>query len=182
MKVLLERALESLALMVFLIYIQVVGMATRADWLLPYLLASGLGLGATIYLLWRKTLLNRLLLGITLYFCSGLLGLTLEWDWLNNLYGELGAVAMLIWILLTGVAALWLSPYGFLAVKAPGYLSKTQGSILLLLACALAILVASCFIHNKLLGEWLPFIFLFSMRSLLLRLDRKQFTAAANAG
>jgi hypothetical protein len=175
MKIMLDRGLESLALMVFLIYIQVADMAQRADWLLPYLLSSSIGVIATFYVRHRRILLNRLLLGITLYFCSGLLGLVIEWDWLNNLYGKLGAVAMLGWILITGVVTSLLSPYGFLGVKSAGYFSIAQGSGLLLLACAVATLTATYFMQQK-------FIFLFSMRSMLLQLDRKLLKASATAG
>ncbi|WP_039915991.1 hypothetical protein [Cellvibrio mixtus] len=182
MKTILDRCIESLALMTFLIYLQVGNMATRADWLLPYLLASGIGLGATVYILRRGILLNRLLLGVTLYFCSGLLGLLVEWDWLNDLYGTLGAVAMLGWIFLTGVFTGGLSPYGFLGVRSPGYFSIVQSSGLLLIACAIATVTAWYFMHNKLLGEWVPFIFLFSMRSLLLQLHRRLLRTSAAAG
>lgn len=182
MKTILHRCIESIALMVFLIYLQVGGMATRADWLWPYLLASSIGLGATVYMVRRGILLNRLLLGVTLYFISGLFGLLGDWDWLNDLYSELGAVAMLGWIFLTGVMTSLLSPYGFLAVRSPGYFSIIQGSGLLLIACAIATATAYCFMHNKVLGEWVPFIFLFSTRSLLLQLDRKLPGASVAAG
>lgn len=182
MKTILNRCVESLALMVFLIYIQVADMNVRADWMLPYLLASSIGLCATLYILRHGILFNRLLLGVTLYFFSGLLGLLAEWDWLNDLYGELGAVAMLGWIFLTGVFTGGLSRYGFLGVRSPGYFSIAQSSGLLLSACAIATITAWCFMHNKLLGEWVPFIFLFSMRSLLLQLDQKLLRTAVAAG
>lgn len=182
MKTILDRCIESLALMVFLIYLQVADITTRADWLLPYLLASSIGLGAIVYIVRRGILLNRLLLGVAVYFFSGLFGLLVDWDWLNDLYGKLGAVAMLGWIFLTGIVTGGLSPYGFLAVRSPGYFSIARSSGLLLLACAIATVTAYCFLHNRLLGEWVPFIFLFSMRSLLLQLDRKLLRTSVAAG
>lgn len=182
MKTILDRSVESFALMVFLIYIQVVDITTRADWLLPYLLASSIALCATFYVVHRGALLNRLLLGVTVYFFSGLFGLLVGLDWLNNLYGKLGAVAMLGWIFLLGILTGGFSPYGFLAARQPGYFSIAQGSGLLLLACGIATVTAYTFMHNKLLGEWIPFIFLFSMRSLLLQLDRKLLKASVAAG
>lgn len=182
MKTILDRCIESLALMVFLIYLQVADITTRADWLLPYLLASSIGLCAIVYVVRRGILLNRLLLGVIVYFFSGLFGLLVDWDWLNNLYGKLGAVAMLGWIFLTGVITSGLSSHGFLGVRSPGYFSIAQGSALLLIACAIATITAWSFMHNKLLGEWIPFIFLFSMRSLLLQLDRKLLRTSVAAG
>lgn len=182
LKTILDRCLESFSLMAFLIYLQVTTIAARADWLIPYALASSIGLVAIVYIIHRGILLNRLLLGINLYFFSGLFALLIEWDWLNNLYGQLGPVAMLCWIFLTGTVASGVSPHGFLAVKTPGYFSLAQSSGLLLFACLLATVAASYFMGNKLLGEWLPFIFLFSMRSLLLQLDQKLRRAAVVAG
>lgn len=177
----LDQCIESLSLTIFLLYIHLADMSVRADWLLPYLLASAAGVGAIAYLYWRGLILNRLFIGITLYFCSGLAGLVTGWDWLNQTYGELGAVAMLGWVLLVGLFASFISPYGFLGVKTPGYFSVIGGSLLLLLAGLLAVTAAASFMDNKLLGEWLPFIFLFSIRSLLLQLDKKMLSAAATA-
>lgn len=180
-KSILDQCIESLSLTVFLLYIHLADMNARADWLLPYLLASAAGVGAMVYVYRRGLILNRLFIGITLYFCSGLAGLIIGWDWLNQGYGELGAVAMLGWILLAGFIASLASPYGFLGVKSPGYFSILHGSLLLLLADLLAIAAAASFMDNKLFGEWLPFIFLFSMRSLLLHLDKKMLSTAATA-
>jgi hypothetical protein len=180
-KRMLDRCIESLSLTIFLLYINLADLNTRADWLLPYLLASAAGVGAIAYLYWRGLIFNRLFIGITLYFCSGLAGLVIGWDWLNQTYGELGAVAMLGWILLAGLVASFMSPYGFLGVKTPGYFSVIGGSFLLLLAGLLATAAAASFMGNNVLGEWLPFIFLFSIRSLLLQLDKKMLSAAATA-
>ncbi|ACE82813.1 hypothetical protein [Cellvibrio japonicus] len=173
MKTWLESAAESLPLVIFLAYIQVADMAVRADWLVPYGLASAMGLATSLYLYRRKLIFNRLLLGINLYFFSGLLGLASNWDWLNQLYGQLGAVAMLGWILLTGIASGLASPHGFLGTLTPGYLSLPQNSLLLLVATGLATVTAACFMGNKWLGEWLPFIFLFSCRNLLWQLNNR---------
>ncbi|HCS63405.1 MAG TPA: hypothetical protein DIW64_04590 [Cellvibrio sp.] len=180
-KSIIDQSIESLSLTIFLLYIHLADMNARADWLLPYLLASTAGLGAMVYVYRRGLILNRLFIGITLYFCSGLVSLITGWDWLNQAYGELGAVAMLGWILLTGLVASVASPHGFLGVRSPRYFSIPGGSCLLLLAGLLATAGAASFMNNPLFGQWLPFIFLFSMRSLLLHLDKKMLTATATA-
>lgn len=180
-KSIIDQSIESLSLTIFLLYIHLADMNARADWLLPYLIASATGLGAMTYIYRRGLILNRLFIGITLYFCSGTAGLITGWDWLNQGYGELGAVAMLGWILLTGLVASVTSPHGFLGVRSVGYFSISGGSGLLLLAGLVATGAAASFMNNPLFGQWLPFIFLFSMRSLLLHLDKKMLSAAATA-
>ena len=177
----LDRCIESIALTLFLLYIHLADMAVRGDWLLPYLLASGIGIAATVYIWCRGIILNRLFLGITLYFCSGVASLLIGWDWLNQHYGELGAVAMLGWILAVGLISSLTSPRGFLGVSTPGYFSLKGGSMLLMFACVIASITAVGFMDNALLGQWLPFIFLFSMRSLLQHLDKKMLNAPVAA-
>jgi len=172
MKKFLDNSIESFALTFFLIYIHLMDIKVRADWLWPYLCASILGLAAIIYLYKKHIVLNRIFLGGTLYFCSGLLGLLINWDWLNQAYAELEAVAMLYWIVLVGIISIF-TPYGFLGIKNPGYFSNTQSSLLLLFFCIIATGIAYLFIGNTFLGEWLPFIFIFSVRGLLRFLDRK---------
>lgn len=172
MKSFFDNSIESLSLTFFLIYIHLIDIKVRADWLWPYLFASILGLSAIIYLYKKRIVLNRIFLGGTLYFCSGFLGLLFDWDWLNQAYTELEAVAMLYWILGVGIISI-LGPYGFLGIKSVGRFSKTQASLLLLLSCIIATAIATLFIGNTFLGEWLPFIFIFSTRGVLLHIDKK---------
>lgn len=178
MKKFLDNSIESFSLTFFLIYIHLIDIKVRADWLWPYLFASILGLAAIIYLYKKCIVLNRIFLGGTLYFCSGFIGLLIQWDWLNQGYADLEAVGMLYWILLVGIISIF-TPYGFLGIKNPGYFSKTQSSLLLLLSCIIATGIALRFIGNTFLGEWLPFIFIFSMRGLLRFFDRKWLKSRA---
>jgi hypothetical protein len=178
MKKFVLQSLESFALTLFLLYIHLAEMNQRADWLPPYLLASAVGVATSVYLWRRGQTLNRLFLGICLYFCSGLIGLLSDWDWLNQLYGDLGAAAMLGWIFATGIYTGLASPLGFLGAPA-GYFSTRHSSLVLLLACLLALVAALEFSHTPLFGQWLPFIFLFSTRSLLLRLAQKPLAQRA---
>lgn len=174
----LDSLLESLSLTLFLIYIHLVEMKMSQDWLAPYFLSSVTGLLASAYLIKRGVILNRLFLGITLYFLSGLFGLTVKWVWLNQLYGELGAVAMLCWIIVIGMLSSFFSTHGFLGLTQTGVFSIKTGSLLLLFACIIATVFAWHFAGSKLLGEWIPFIFLFSARSILLQLGKKELPQA----
>lgn len=181
MKKLLDNSIESLSLTFFLIYIHLIDIKVRADWIWPYLFASILGLVAIIYLYKKRIILNRIFLGATLYFCSGFMGLLIGWDWLNQAYTELEAVAMLYWILGVGIIMGSVSPYGFLGIKSVGRFSKMQASLLLLLSCIIATAIATFFIRNTFLGQWLPFIFIFSTRSLLLHIDKKPSESVTQA-
>ena len=47
--------------------------------------------------------LNRIYLGIALYFVSGTIALITRWPWLNAEYGRLEGTAMFYWVLATGL-------------------------------------------------------------------------------
>ena len=64
----------------------------------PYLASSILAIAVSAFLLYQNVILNRLFLGINVYFISGTLGLIVHWSWINHLYGVLQASGMLIWI------------------------------------------------------------------------------------
>jgi hypothetical protein len=160
----LARFAESLSLTFFVIYIHSQTVAPGEAWLLPYLLASIIGAAVSLILLHQRIVLNRLFLGINLYFFSGVLAVALQVQALNQLYAQLGAAAMLAWILLVGIGATLLAPVGVLGI------SETRSRIhswYLLAACAAAVLWAKYFKTNMALGEWLPFIALFTLRSFL---------------
>ncbi len=116
MRKFMDGLIESIPLTIFLIYSQVVEIKLSHDWLLPYFLASAAALASMSYLLWRGVVLNRLSLGINLYFFSGLFSLVVEWAWLNHLYGELRGLGMLYWIFAVGCVTTYYSRFGFLGV------------------------------------------------------------------
>src|SRR5882672_395085 len=97
------RAVEALPLAVFLIYMAVAEPRAQAEWRIPYFAATGLAIAATILLVRGGAILNRIYLGIALYFVSGTLALLTRWPWLNSEYGRLEGTAMLFWVLGVGV-------------------------------------------------------------------------------
>ncbi len=165
MRKFLASLIESIPLTFFLVYIQCVEIKVSHDWLLPYLLASIAAVLSTAYLLWKGVVLNRLIVGINLYFFSGLVGLVFGWVWLNQLYGELRGLGMLYWIFAVGCVSSCYGRFGFLGVESTARLSLAHW--LLLFMCIPALAMAMYFSGNSFWGEWFPFIFLFFMRGLL---------------
>ena len=177
MKNLLNDVIESIPLSFFLLYIQCIDIKQSHDWLLPYLMASVAALGSMVYLARRGVILNRLSVGINLYFLSGLFGLVFEWLWLNQLYGQVRGLGMLGWIVALGIVTSLFSCHGFIGLANADRASLAQGSLLLLLASILALIMAGYFIDNRFWGEWFPFIFLFLTRSALQQLSRASLSA-----
>ena len=96
------RVLEAMPLAVFLIYMTVMDPRAQIEWRTPYYAATALALVGTIAL-WRAgATLNRIYLGIALYFVSGTIALITRWPWLNEEYGRLEGTAMLFWVLAVG--------------------------------------------------------------------------------
>src|SRR4030095_8789774 len=80
---------------------------------------AALAFAATL-LLWRSgAVLNRIYLGIALYFVSGTVALLTRWPWLNEEYGRLEGTAMLYWVLATGLWCTLFNKRGYTGVDAP---------------------------------------------------------------
>jgi hypothetical protein len=167
LRVLRNSLIESIPLTLFLIYIHSQTLTPGRDWLTPYTMASVSALLITLFLYRQKTVLNRLFLGIHLYFFSGFIGLILKWHSLNNFYGYWGPLAMLGWIFALGIFTTFCTKNNFLGLPT----RLRIGSFWMLGVCGISIFIAASFRNQLLLGEWLPFIILFSAYSLL----RKRF-------
>ena len=108
------RLAEALPLAVFLLYMGLAAPGSPQQWRGPYFLSAALALIVTALCLWRRYPLHRIHLALALYFISGSAGLALGWSGLNQLYGELEATAMLVWVagllLALGVVAWFARP------------------------------------------------------------------------
>src|SRR4051812_25373056 len=132
MKAFFLRAVEALPLAVFLLYMAVLDPRAQAEWRVPYYASTALAIAGTI-LLWRLgATLNRIYLGIALYFISGTIALLTRWPWLNEEYGRLEGTAMLYWVLATGIWFALFDARGYTGVDAPP--STVRRSSWLLLA------------------------------------------------
>src|SRR3569832_2322832 len=97
------RAVEALPLAVFLLYMALIDPHAQAEWRTPYYASTALAVIGTVLLMRLGATLNRIYLGITLYFVSGTIALLTRWPWINAEYGRLEGTAMLYWVLATGL-------------------------------------------------------------------------------
>lgn len=160
------RVLEAMPLAVFLIYMTVMDPRAQIEWRTPYYAATALALVGTIAL-WRAgATLNRIYLGIALYFVSGTIALITRWPWLNEEYGRLEGTAMLFWVLAVGLVATLASARGYVGVDAPPR-DVRKASWLLLALTAAATAVSLAFLGNRVLSSFAPFIAVFTAQALI---------------
>jgi hypothetical protein len=166
MKAFAFRVIEALPLAVFLIYMAVADPRAQEEWRAPYFAATSLAI-AGVVLLWRAgAILNRIYLGIALYFVSGTIALITRWPWANAEYGRLEGTAMLYWVLATGLAATLFNTRGYIGLDAPRG-DVRAGSWVLLGITTAATAVSLCFVGNRLFSSFLPFIAVFTAHGLI---------------
>ena len=166
MKAFALRAIEALPLAVFLIYMAVMNPQAQIEWRAPYYAATALALAGTA-LLWRSgAVLNRIYLGIALYFVSGTVALLTRWPWLNAEYGRLEGTAMLFWVLGLGVLFTFFSKRGYLGIDAPASVVR-RSSWLLLAITAIATAVSLAFLGRRVLSSFVPFIAVFAAQGIM---------------
>jgi hypothetical protein len=166
MKKLFDGLAESIPLTFFVIYIHSVEMSVRQDWIAPYFIACIVSIAVILYLARMDRILNRIFIGTSAYFITGAIGLTIGWNWLNDLYGEWRALGLLYWILATGVVTLFCSRYGFMGIERVARGTVRLWSLLLLMVCCASIAIARISPSNPLLAEWIPFLLIFLMKGL----------------
>jgi hypothetical protein len=168
------RAVEALPLAVFLIYMAVADPRAQAEWRTPYYAATLLAIAGTVLLLRMRATLNRIYLGIALYFVSGTVALLTRWPWINEEYGRLEGTAMLYWVLATGVYFTLFSARGFTGVDAPPRTVRNS-SLLLLAITFVATAISYGYVGNRLLSSFLPFIAVFTAHGIIkARLHRRR--------
>lgn len=160
------RAIEALPLAVFLIYMAVIDPRAQAEWRTPYYAATSLALVGTVLLLRAGATLNRVYLGIALYFVSGSIALLTRWPWLNAEYGRLEGTAMLFWVLATGLYCTLFTARGFIGSDAPASAVR-RASWLLVSITVIATAVSLAFVGQRLYSSFLPFIAVFVAHGVL---------------
>jgi hypothetical protein len=160
------RAVEALPLAVFLLYMAVMDPRAQAEWRVPYYAATALALIGTVLLLRLGATLNRIYLGITLYFVSGSLALVTRWPWINAEYGRLEGTAMLYWVLATGLWCTLFNRRGYTGVDAlPATVRRSSWLLLAITVAATA--VSQAFVGNRVFSSFLPFIAVFTAYGLI---------------
>ncbi|MCF6324771.1 MAG: hypothetical protein L3J89_10710 [Gammaproteobacteria bacterium] len=164
---------EILPLPLFLVYAEMIDKDISAQWLGPYLLSSLLAIIISGYLIKERIPLNRVILGINLYLCSGSIGLLFSFTWLNHFYGEIEAAGMLFWILATCFVALF-HPKGLFIPPQSDQKKLTKGALAFISIVLTACLISILFQGNRLIAEVLPFILVFTSYNILRNRDIKQ--------
>ena len=157
------RVLEALPLLIFLAYIHTFPPLNRQEWLAPYGLSVVAAAAVSLFLLWRIKTLNAVFFAITLYFVSGFLALLAGVGVINEWYGRLEAVAMILWIIFVAVAGLFV-PCKWLSLI---HLRDRQRLIIFIAGVSLAAIVAQVFRKVPLIAEFLVFVFIFSLHAVL---------------
>jgi formate-dependent nitrite reductase membrane component NrfD len=164
---LLRNAFEALPLPLFLVCMQWAKPVVSADWRMPYFASTVAAIATTAWVVYRKETLNRIYLGLNLYFLSGSIGLMLHWTWLNDTYGRIEATGMLLWIAAVGAISTVSSKAGFIAIDT-GQPKLTERKSLQLLVTAVCVTGLSWWFQgNVLLSAYIPFVVLFAAHSLL---------------
>jgi hypothetical protein len=166
MKAFFLRAVEALPLAVFLLYMAVMDPRAQAEWRAPYYAATALAIIGTFLLVRLGATLNRIYLGITLYFVSGTIALLTRWPWINEEYGRLEGTAMLYWVLATGLWCTFFNARGYTGVDAPRETVR-RSSWLLLAITIVATAVSQVFVGNRVFSSFVPFIAVFTAHGLI---------------
>jgi hypothetical protein len=160
------RAVEAMPLAVFLLYMAIANPREQVEWRLPYYAATALAIVGTALLVRRGAILNRIYLGIALYFVSGTIGLLTRWPWINAEYGRLEGTAMMYWVLATGLFFTLFDKHGYVGLDAEPRTVR-RASWLLVGITLVAAAVSTAFIGNRLLSSFLPFIALFTAHGII---------------
>lgn len=160
------RAVEALPLAVFLLYMAVMNPRAQAEWRVPYYASTALALIGTALLVRLGATLNRIYLGIALYFVSGSVALVTRWPWLNEEYGRLEGTAMLFWVLATGVWFTLFDARGYTGVEAAPATVRRSSWLLLAITVA-ATAVSLVFVGQRVYSSFLPFIAVFAAHGII---------------
>lgn len=161
------RLLETVPFSLFLLFVRNMDTPLPQNWRLPFLVSGGAALGVILFLVYRRLIFNRLLLGINLYLMGGTIGFITGHWWLNNIYLHLQASGLLAWIFLTGLVSTLISPHGFIGSSFADSSSVKKQSAFLLLCTGVAFVLSYIFRGDRLLSEILPFTGLFILQAIL---------------
>ena len=153
--------LQSLPLTLFLIILRTAPPKTPVDWQMPFMACGAAALLVTAVPVVKKVRLNRLFLGINLYFFTGGLAFVTHQFWLNNIYGHLTASGILLWIAAVGLVTTVSSPTGFIGEDHPDKQLVKKYSGMLIAATLAAAALSYIFRDSHLLSEIIPFTGLF---------------------
>lgn len=159
--------LKFLPLTGFLLYARIYGLTTQA-WQGAFITAGILAAGITTFLLFHPIILDRLMLGVNLFFFVGASAFMFNIMPILELYGSYKGAAFFINIAIIGIITTLFSPTGFIGVYHHNKAAVTTASYKLLagtFACFGLSLALNSF--NLIVSAGLPFIALRMLRDAL---------------
>jgi hypothetical protein len=166
-QVVASRILEALPLPVFLLSMALLQPATPDEWRGPYFASTTAAVVGSFAVIVSGLTLNRIHLGLALYYLSGAIGLALGLHALNEFYGRAEATAMLYWILAVGVVTAVATRTGFLGVPDTDLQSQRRHSVMLLGVLIAAIAFSWAFHERPLMAAYAPFLAVFFAHAVL---------------
>ena len=166
------KILEAIPLLIFVVYIKLINTASLENWRSPFVIGGTAALIVILLFFYKKIIFDRMLLGVNLYLISGSLAFITRQLWLAGIYNQLQASGMILWIIATGITAIFLSPKGFIGVDSSDKNSIKKYSIYLLLFSVIAFTVSFRMRGNILFSELVPFTCLFLLQRLFKNLPK----------
>ena len=161
------KIVEAIPLIIFLGYLRIIDTQIPDNWKMPFLVSGCAAIFVIVFSFYKKTVLDRILLGFNLYFITGGVAfITRQW-WLNRIYDQLHASGLLLWVIIIGLATTFISSYGFIGVKSSDTNSIKKYSFYLLFFSTIAFSLSFVCRGNRLLSELVPFISLFVLQGIL---------------
>ncbi|MCP4551858.1 MAG: hypothetical protein GY834_07440 [Bacteroidetes bacterium] len=161
------KIIEATPLMIFLGYLRIIDTQIPENWKMPFLVSGCAATFIIAFSVYKKTLMDRILLGFNLYFITGGVALITHQWWLNNFYDQLHASGLLLWVIIIGLITAFLSSYGFIGVKSSDAKSIRKYSYYLLFFSIIAFSISFIFREDRVLSELVPFIGLFVLQGVL---------------
>ncbi len=164
--------LKFIPLTVFLLYARYQGMTTLA-WKEAFILAGILALCITSILIYKRVLLDRLMLGMNLFFLVGASAFLFAIMPLLYFYGTYKGAAFFCNILFVGFVTTFFAQAGFVGVQTSDASQVRYCSLLLLGGCILGLIWSTLTnAYGLFISAGLPFICLKSLQEFL----AKRFT------
>lgn len=161
------RIIEAIPLMVFLGYLRIIDTQIPENWKIPFFASGGAAILVIIFSFYKKKLMDRILLGFNLYFITGGVAfITHQW-WLNNVYDQLQASGLLLWVIVIGLTTTLFNSYGFIGVESSNTNSVKKYSFYLLFFSIIAFFLSFACRGSRVLSELVPFIGLFVLQGIL---------------
>ena len=164
---LLSRLMESLPLVVFLMYLTLARPQQPQAWREPFYLCAVLALLTQGAIQAAGVTGNRIYFALACYFVSGALALAFGWRPVNEWYGAVEAAAMLSWVVAVGVVSTCVSSAGFVGLAARTRRETRIASLILLGVTILATALSFAAIGYPLWHAYVPFIAVFVAQALL---------------